>query len=286
LASLGNMAYENVVANGYTGDKTVVGMMDDGQNGQVYFYFGDKQATGSAIDQAGLTGGSLYGLKIAELDNLVDKNNESNGTNLGGDFQSDFSLVNLGDVSALDGSTLDKTSEDAGVTSFLRPEDGAWDTIDHDRFYFVTTNAFDQPSRLWAVDFNDASDPSQGGTITMLLDGSEGQKMLDNITVNKDGKLILCEDVGNQDHIGKVWEYDPATDTLMELAQHDSARFAPNGDFFLTRDEETSGVIDVSDILGSDTQNAYLIDVQAHFNLGGELVQGGQLLVMYQDLLI
>ena len=27
----------------------------------------------------------------------------------------------------------------------------------------------------------------------------------------------------------------------------------------------------VSDILGSDTQNAYLIDVQAHFNLGGEL---------------
>jgi hypothetical protein len=36
-------------------------------------------------------------------------------------------------------------------------------------------------------------------------------------------------------------------------------------------EEETSGVIDVSDILGSDTQNAYLIDVQAHFNLGGEL---------------
>jgi hypothetical protein len=36
-------------------------------------------------------------------------------------------------------------------------------------------------------------------------------------------------------------------------------------------DEETSGVIDVSDICGSDTQNAYLIDVQAHFNLGGEL---------------
>ena len=38
LAWLGNMAYENVVANPHTGDKTVVGMMDDGQNGQVYFY--------------------------------------------------------------------------------------------------------------------------------------------------------------------------------------------------------------------------------------------------------
>jgi len=27
------------------------------------------------------------------------------------------------------------------------------------------------------------------------------------------------------------------------------------------------------------------MDVQAHFPLGGSLVQGGQLLVMYQDLL-
>jgi len=31
------------------------------------------------------------------------------------------------------------------------------------------------------------------------------------------------------------------------------------------------GRFHVSDILGSDTQNAYLIDVQAHFSLGGEL---------------
>jgi hypothetical protein len=58
---------------------------------------------------------------------------------------------------------------------------------------------------------------------------------------------------------------------LTELAQHDPARFEPGGDFFLYTHEETSGVIDVSDILGSDTQNVYLIDVQAHFNLGGEL---------------
>jgi hypothetical protein len=70
------------------------------------------------------------------------------------------------------------------------------------------------------------------------------------------------------------------------LAQHDPSRFAPGGDSFLTQDEETSGVVDVTDILGSDTQNAYLIDVQAHYNLGGELVQGGQLMVMFQDHLV
>jgi hypothetical protein len=172
----------------------------------------------------------------------------------------------------------------AGITSFLRPEDGAWDTQDPDRFYFVTTNGFNNPSRLWALDFNDSSDPAAGGTITMLLDGTEGQQMLDNMTVTKGGKVLLQEDVGNQAHIGKIWEYDPGTDSLTLLAQHDPDRFLLGGSNFLTQDEESSGIIDVTDILGSAGQNAFLLDVQAHFNAGDpELVQGGQLLVMYQD---
>jgi len=281
LAWLGNMAYENVVANAHTGDKTVVGLTDDGQNGQVYFYFGDKQTTGNAIEKAGLTHGSLYGLKVDEL--TGSNNNESNTTDLGGDFQSTFTLVNLGDVSAKTGATIDADSEAAGVTSFLRPEDGAWDTINHNRFYFVTTNSFNSPSRLWAVDFNDASNPAAGGKITMLLDGTEGQQMMDNITVNKDGKVIIQEDVGNNAHIGKVWQYDPTTDQLTELAQHDPSRFLSGGANFITQDEESSGVIDVTDILGSAGQNAYLLDVQSHNPVGGELVEGGQLMVMYQD---
>lgn len=284
LAWLGNMAYENVVANPGTGDKTVVAVTDDGLNGQVYFYFGDKQATGNAIEMAGLTGGSLYGIKVDELDTLADNNNESNGTNLGGDFQSTFSLVNLGDVSGMTGAALDTASEAAEVTSFLRPEDGAWDPIDHDRFYFVTTNGFGAPSRLWSAEFNDASNPNAGGTIKMLLDGTEGQQMFDNITVTKDGKVLLQEDVGNNAHIGKIWEYDPTADQLTLLAQHDPDRFVIGGSHFLTQDEESSGIIDVTDILGSAGQNAYLFDVQAHYNIAGDLVQGGQLGLMFHDL--
>jgi hypothetical protein len=143
---------------------------------------------------------------------------------------------------------------------------------------------------LWELDFTDAKNPTLGGTVKMLLDGTEGQQMFDNITVNQDGKLILCEDVGNQAHIGKVWQYDPATDQLTMLAQHDPNRFDPNlngpgipGADFITQDEESSGVIDVTDILGSAGQYAYLIDTQAHKSVGGELVEGGQLMVMYQD---
>jgi hypothetical protein len=280
LPALGKFSHENVVANAYTGDKTVVAGMDDGQNGQVYFYFGDKAASGSDLHKAGLTDGHLWGLKVGEM---LDESTAASP--LGTDNQSTFSLVDLGDVTNKSGTQLDADSESAGVTSFLRPEDGAWDTINHDRFYFVTTDAFNAPSRLWSVDFNDASRPDLGGSIKLMLDGTEGQKMMDNITVNNQGHVIIQEDVGNNAHIGKIWDYDPAADTLTLLAQHDPDRFAPGAAHFLTQDEESSGIIDVTDILGSGGQNAYLLDVQAHYPLPGELVEGGQLLLMHQDLI-
>ena len=280
---LGKMSFENAVANPNSGDTTMIACTDDATPGQVYFYFGEKQATGSAIEKAGLVGGSLWGLRVTDLIGSAD--NETSATTLGGDYQSAFTLVDLGDVSEDSGATLQTDSEAAGVTEFLRPEDGAWSTVDPDVFYFVTTNGFGAPSRLWSVEFNDPADPNAGGTIRMLLDGTEGQQMLDNITVNQDGKVIMQEDVGNNAHLGKIWEYDPATDTLTVLAQHDPDRFVTGGSGFLTQDEEASGIIDVTDILGSAGQNVYLFDVQSHNNLGGELVQGGQLGLLYQDLI-
>ena len=41
------------------------------QPGQVYFYFGEKQATGNAVEKAGLTGGSLWGLRVAEASTIA-----------------------------------------------------------------------------------------------------------------------------------------------------------------------------------------------------------------------
>jgi hypothetical protein len=283
LAWLGNMAYENVVANAHTGDKTVVAMMDDGTNGQVYFYAGDKKATGNAIDQAGLTGGHLLGIHVSDLEAL--SNNESTAANpLGANDSSLFTMVDLGDVSGMTGAQIDNASELAGVTSFLRPEDGAWDTLNPNRFYFVTTDGFNLPSRLWALDFTDASNPAAGGTIKLLLNGTEGQQMFDNIAVDAQGRVTLCEDVGNNAHLGKVWQYDPATDTLTQLAQHDASRFITGAPNFITQDEEASGVIDVSHILGNAGENVYLIDTQSHLSVGGELVEGGQLQLIHQYL--
>jgi hypothetical protein len=97
--------------------------------------------------------------------------------------------------------------------------------------------------------------------------------------------VILCEDVGNNAHLGKVWEYDPAADQLTQLAQHDPTRFQTGGANFLTQDEESSGVLDVSHILGNAGENVYLIDTQAHYPNGTELVEGGQLQLIHQYLL-
>ena len=123
-------------------------------------------------------------------------------------------MVNLGNVSGMTGAQIDAASEAAGVTSFLRPEDGAWDTLNPNRFYFVTTNGFDSPSRLWAAEFNDASNPAAGGTIKLLLNGTEASRCLTTSPSTLTARSSLQEDVGNNAHIGKLWQYDPATDSL------------------------------------------------------------------------
>jgi hypothetical protein len=112
----------------------------------------------------------------------------------------------------------------------------------------------------------------------MLLDGTEGMHSLDNMTIDRLGHVLLQEDPGNNAYLSKLWQYDIASDTLKLLAEHDPARFTVGGASFLTTDEESSGIIDASDILG---RGWFLMTVQAHYPNGLELVEGGQLLAMY-----
>lgn len=282
LPRLGNFAIENLLASPNSGMKTVVIGQDDSTPGQLYLYVGDKQATGSEIQKAGLTDGTLHGIAA---DFSVE---QVSGTPLSGSFH----LAKLGDPSGASGADLQRTSDAGGVTQWLRPEDGAWDTVNPNRYYFVTTDAIDRPSRLWALDFYDVKHPEWGGTYKALLDGTEGQQMLDNITVSADGKVIALEDPGNYPGASKVWEYDPKTDGLREIAQHDPARF---GDFGraatapFTQDEESSGVLDVTELFTHQPgQKVYLLDTQAHYPFGAagsadrqEIVEGGQLQLMY-----
>ena len=298
LPRLGKFSWENGVANGGTGDKTVVLGTDDSNPGQVYLYIGDKQSIGNDVEKAGLTNGGLWGIKAP----LANESRTNGFDGVSGNKDSvAFTLHSFGNVENTTGAALQTASVAAGVTQFLRPEDIAWSLTDFTKAYFVTTDRFDAPaipdnpltlpnefvaaqsaaSRLWELDFANAADFTLGGTLKMLIEGTgaaDGQ-MFDNITVTNDGKIIIQEDPGNQAYLAKTWSYDIAGDTLTELLVSDPARFsAPTAPF--NQDEESSGVIDISDIMNDPSgKKYYLGNMQAHYPLGGELVEGGQLYV-------
>jgi streptogramin lyase len=269
LPALGKFSWENSVASPLAQDKTIVAGMDDSTPGQVYMYIGTKTTTGTDIEKAGLTNGKLYGIAVTGLATETGTVPAAN---------SPFSLVDLGIVKDSTGASLNTRSNNLGVTSFLRPEDGAWDPSNPNDFYFATTNAITAPSRLWRAHFTDIKNPELGGTITAVLDGTEGQKMLDNLTIDKYGHVLLVEDVGGNVHIGKTWQYTIATDKFVQIAAHDSSRFISGRENYLTQDEEASGILDVQDILGAGN---FLVVDQAHYALPGELVEGGQLLRLF-----
>src|SRR4029450_4329730 len=133
-----------------------------------------------------------------------------------------FTLVaqgNNGDVSHTTAAALQP--QNAPLTQFGRPEDGAWDPSNPNRYYFVTTGSDTVPTRLWALDYTDIEHPELGGTITMLVQGelatgvpgsnpnSALPLMMDNITVTESGLVIIQEDPGNSTRLAKVWMYDP-----------------------------------------------------------------------------
>lgn len=267
LPYLGKASWENQVANPRASDKTIVAGMDDATPGQVYFYVGEKQTTGNEIEKAGLNGGHLYSIAVDSM--LLEDNAAPCAPN------THFTTIDLGLVQNMTGAVINTASNNAGVTNFLRPEDGAWDPNNPNDFYFNTTNAFNAHSRLWKVHFNNLDSVMAGGTVTAVLDGTEGQQMLDNLTIDNSGHILLVEDVGGNAHLGKVWQYTIATDALTQIATHDSTRFLTGSANFLTIDEEASGILDVQHILGS---GKFLTVSQAHYGVAGDQVEGGQLL--------
>jgi hypothetical protein len=278
LPALGRFSWENSVANPSTGRKTVVvGLDDTSPTGQVYVYVGEKKKDGNPAERAGLTGGTLYGIKVPGLAT------EPAGTGIASGTA--FTAASLGDVTAKTGAQLETMSDAAAVTEWQRPEDGAWDPKHPDDFYFVVTASFSGNSKLYRLRFNDPADPAAGGTVDQLLTGTEdggtGERfhMLDNLAVDRHGHVVIQEDPGGQDYIARVWLYDIDQGTLTEIAHHDPVRFSPASITKLTNDEESSGVIDAEDILG---KGWFLLDVQAHYSTGVDpsLVEGGQLLAL------
>lgn len=292
LASFGKMAFETAVASPFAQAKTVVIAQDDGSvtDSLVAVYVGDKKSTGNAVERAGLAGGSLYGVAVDGM--LQEPQDGAPAAGAG----TRFSLKKLGTDGNVRGLTSAQLKADAatkGTSTFRRPEDGAWDIRAgmQNNYYFVTTDQFNAPvsnpsqvgrSHLWHFQFDDITNPTAGGKAETLLNGTEGHQMLDNLCMDKHGRIILQEDPGNQPHVAKIWLYDTTSKEFVAVMAHDSTRFVTGQPNFQTQDEESSGVVDASAILG---EGWFLLDVQSHAaNADAELVQNGQLLAVYLPL--
>jgi secreted PhoX family phosphatase len=294
LPRLGRLSFENAVASPHPQEKTVVILGDDsalstapnaaGFPSEVYVYVGTKTRKRHPIEQAGLTNGRLYGVAVSVKGQPVTE--ESNAFGLGTSAfvgRGRFALRDLGDVSNLDALQLEQASIAAGVTRLQRPEDGAWDPREkyrHD-FYFVTTASLTSNCRLWRLRFDDVEEPERGGTIEILLKGDEGHRMLDNVTIDRRGRILMDEDPGNSDRIAKIWLYQIATGEFIQVAEHNPKFFTAGSPDFITQDEESSGLIDARHVLG---EGWFLLTVQAHRpSTDPELVEGGQLLALFVD---
>src|SRR5262245_46401077 len=300
LPRLGRLAFENAVACPYPQVKTIVIGTDDGAlstaptaanfPSEAYVYVGTKQRRGTIIEQAGLTNGSLYGLTVTVNGAPVTEESDVFGlgtATTGYTNKGRFGLANLGDVSNFSALQLEQASIDAGVIRLQRCEDGAWDPRSgkQNNFYFVTTASLNNNCRLWRLRFDNIEHPEQGGTIEILLRGDEGHRMLDNVTIDHLGRIVMDEDPGNAERVSKIWLYSIDTRQLIQVAAHnprffDGAAASPE---FITVDEESSGIIDAAEILG---EGWFLLDVQAHklsSEADADLVEGGQLLALFID---
>jgi hypothetical protein len=275
---IGMASWENLLTNTKPGKNTVVMGNEDGSatNSHVHMWVGQKQATGNAFEKAGLADGKLYVLSVptAANDNVfrttIGKNKKTPVA---------FNEVNWNQTVA----DFDKSVTAAG-SEFARVEDGEWDPNNPNVYYFLTTESNKDPiatapnpalpttSRdgggLWRLTFKDAQNPLLGADLELLLNGGESLYLSkpDNMTITKSGVIMIQEDPGNNDALSRVVAYRIKDGALATIAQFDPMYFTKTGSKFMTIDEESSGIIDVTEMMaGKKDKNTYfLFNAQIH----------------------
>ncbi len=263
MPDFGHIAWENLLANPSSQDSTLVIGLDDIQDGLLLVYLGNKTKVGNPVEQSGLVGGQLYGVKVM---------NER------------FSLVPLTGLASLDGKTFREEAKKLGATGFARPEDGSWDVLDASKFWFATTDKMGGDSRLNQLVFDDVSNPLNGGRISIPLSAqSIGAEMFDNVVVDGDGRVLVQEDPGENTRLAVIWMYEPALNKTTKLFESNPMLFRPGAADFMTIDEEHSGIVEITSLLRKATwfdvkRRYYLGTTQAHLEHNDtKLVEHGQL---------
>lgn len=190
--------------------------------------------------------------------------------------------------------SLEAAAQRAGCLDFVRLEDLAIDRERLDAFYF--TDAGGTPTGVFgpvAGDLEigrlyhmalDPFDPTRVVSLEVLLDGSAGDDLYRPSSIDTDEQCVMIlEDPGARGlHPARILRYDTRTrrvEAVAECAERDrKGRPLPQG---VGGEWESSGVLNVSDILGKDS---WLLTVQAHTlrapQSNGRWGESGQLLLL------
>jgi hypothetical protein len=303
LPRLGLFQWENTIPAANQTDTTLVMGQEDGPAGdvsQLWVYVGTKQKSGPPVAKAGLTNGDDHILDA--VDQAVSTDTQWRATYGTGVA----AAVRIVDNDWNQSGAAQNADALAEGLSLNRIEDGHWDPNHPNDFYFLTTEGGQKEGTglngrdgggLWRLRMADIENPDAGGTLTLLLDGSEvigddeaKMNKPDNMTIDTHGNLLIQEDPGNVNHLARIVAYRISDGALGVVARFDPALFSTGATADPTRltiDEESSGIIDTEGFLGAGT---FVFDAQVHTakNLPAgtgpgtvqEFVENGQLLTV------
>ena len=281
IARFGLASWETFVPAPTNSKATVVFGNEDGSatDSQLWMYSGTKLKSGTWYAKAGLTNGKNYVL-------ATDVANDN-------EFRTKYGKTGSAPISfkevdwTLNGKLQNEKAREVGM-ELARVEDGHFDPKNPNDYYFVTTESnkdakatASNPATptvtrdggaLWRLRLIDVKNPLKGGTLTMLLDGSEAPYLSkpDNIVVDDLGNILIQEDPGNNAQVARVVSYRISDGKLATVVQFKSEYFDSTSAKFITQDEESSGIIDVTEYFKtskSDTAKYYMLVAQIHANL-------------------
>ena len=301
LPKLGRFAWENTLVQPTHGTKTVIMGMEDGpfvldpaqENSQIYLYVGKKDRSHGAgvLRRNGLDNGQLYVLAPE------DPAQSSEASFMSGTIAVAWKLIP--NAEALNEAQLEAASDAVGAFRFARPEDGAFNNLNRNEFFFVTTGGatdVNELGRLYSLELHPGN-PIKGGELTVVYNadtviaaGGDIAISPDNIDVSDD-YLMINEDgtaesrviMDEYDRDGSIWRFEldrhgvdaSSAERVVELDPPGRDGIAVGPGIW-----ETSGIIDGEGLFGDGT---WLFDVQAHPPTtppAPNTVEDGQLLLL------
>lgn len=303
LTALGRFAWENTLVQPNHGSRTVIIGMEDGpadqdlakENSQLWMYVGTKSRRKGAtvLQRNGLVGGTLYVFRAK--DPAVRGEAAFTAGTLDGEW------VAIPGAGAMTAAELEAAADAAGAMAFARPEDGAFDLNDRNRFFWVTTGGAAGANvlgRVYSLRLH-PGDPVKAPKLSLVVDadaviaaGGDTAISPDNIGVSgrylmvqEDGTTESRAEMARKGRDGSIWRFTlTRRGAGVDVASAKRVvTLAPPG-----RDGvavgpgvwETSGIISTDGMLGG---GSWLFDVQAHRPTaapGRNTVEDGQLVLL------